>query len=115
MRILLERLQSEPLAHIAAERRKAPIRSFLIGFALAAVWHVLASAGVTMTEDDLEALRLLLREELQAELKPLRAEVGKRFDKIASHIDGLFQRDEKREQEYFSIREQIKRLEQSIA
>ena len=68
-----------------------------------------------MTDDELNALRLLLREELQAELKPFRAEVGKRFDQIGSHIDGLYQRDEKREQEYFSIREQIKPLEQRFA
>jgi tRNA(Ser,Leu) C12 N-acetylase TAN1 len=68
-----------------------------------------------MTEDELKALRLLLREELQAELKPFRAEVGQRFDEIGSHIDGLYQRDEKREQEYFSIREQIKRLERRFA
>lgn len=68
-----------------------------------------------MTEGELKALRLLLREELQAELKPFRAEVGKRFDEIGSHIDGLYQRDEKREQEYFSIREQIKRLERRSA
>ena len=68
-----------------------------------------------MTEDELKALRLLLREELQAELKPFRTEVGKRFDEIGSHIDGLYQRDEKREQEYFPIREQIKRLERKSA
>ena len=66
---------------------------------------------MSMTEDELNALRLLLREELQAELKPFRAEVGKRFDEMATHIDGLYQRDEKREQEYFSIREQIRRIE----
>lgn len=71
--------------------------------------------GMAMTEDELKALRLLLREELQAELTPFRAEVGKRFDEIGSHIDGLYQRDEKREQEYFSIREQIKRLERRFA
>jgi hypothetical protein len=29
-----------------------------------------------MTEDELEVLRLLWREELQAELKPFRAEAG---------------------------------------
>lgn len=71
--------------------------------------------SMPMTEDELKALRLLLREELQAELRPFRAEVGKRFDEIASHIDGLYQRDEKREQEYFSIREQIKRIERRFA
>ena len=70
---------------------------------------------MAMTEDEMQALRFLLREELRAELKPFRAEVDKRFDEIASHIDGLYQRDEKREQNYFSIREQIKRLEQRIA
>jgi hypothetical protein len=43
-----------------------------------------------MTDDELRALRLLLREELQAEVQPFRAEVGKRFDEIASHIDGLY-------------------------
>lgn len=67
-----------------------------------------------MTEDELKALRLLLREELQAELKPFRAAVGKRFDEIASHIDGLYQRDEKREQEYFSIREQSNGLSEDL-
>ena len=61
-----------------------------------------------MTEDELNALRLLLREELQAELKPFRAEIGKRFDEIGSHIDGLYQREE-------SIREPIKRLQQRFA
>lgn len=55
-----------------------------------------------MTEDELHALRLLIREELHAELSPFPAEVGKRFDEIASHFDG--QRDENREQEYFSIK-----------
>ena len=63
----------------------------------------------------MKALRLLLREELQAELKPFRAEVGERFDEIGSHLDGLYQRDETRQQEYFSIRERIKRLEREFA
>jgi tRNA(Ser,Leu) C12 N-acetylase TAN1 len=67
------------------------------------------------TENELIALRLLLREELQAEVRPFRSEVGKRFDEIAAQIDGLYQRDEKREQEYLSIREQIRRLETKFA
>lgn len=70
---------------------------------------------MSMTEDELRALRLLLREELRAELKPFRADIEARFERIASQIDGLYQRDEKREVEYLSIREQIKRLEQRIA
>jgi len=70
---------------------------------------------MAMTEDEMAALRLLLREELQGELNPFRAELSRRFDEIASHVDGLYQREEKREQEYLSIREQIKRLEQNLA
>lgn len=44
-----------------------------------------------------------------------RNEVGKRFDEVATQTDGLYQRDEKREQEYLSIREQIRRLEAGFA
>lgn len=55
---------------------------------------------MTFTDDELKALRLLLREELQAEIRPFRNEVDKRFAEVATQIDGLYQRDEKREQEY---------------
>jgi len=68
-----------------------------------------------ITGEELRALRLLLREELQAEVRPFRNEIGKRFDEIATQIDRLYQRDEKREQEYLSIREQIRRLEAKFA
>ena len=70
---------------------------------------------MAFTEDELRALRLLLREELQVEVRPFRIEVGKRFDEVATQMDGLYQRDEKREQEYLSIREQIRRLEARLA
>jgi tRNA(Ser,Leu) C12 N-acetylase TAN1 len=68
-----------------------------------------------LTEDEMKASRLLLREELQAQVRPLRDEMSKRFDEVATQIDGLYQRDEKREQEYLSIREQIRRLETKFA
>jgi len=58
---------------------------------------------------------LLLREELQSELRSLRTDIDKRFDKIGTQMDGLYQRDEKREQEYLSIQEQIRRLEARFA
>ena len=64
-----------------------------------------------ITEDEMKALRLLLRNELQAEIRPFRNEVSKRFDEVATQMDGLYQRDERREQEYLFIREQIRRLE----
>lgn len=68
-----------------------------------------------LTEDEMKALRLLLREELKAEVRPFRHEVSKRFDEVATQMDGLYQRDEKREQEYPSIREQLRRLEAKVA
>ena len=64
-----------------------------------------------LTDEEVKALRLLFKEELQ----PFRTEMNKRFDEVATQIDGLYQRDEKREQEYLSIREQIRRLEARIA
>jgi len=66
---------------------------------------------MAFTEDEVTALQLLLREELQAEIRPLRDEMNKRFDEVATQVDGLYRRDEKREQEYLSIREQMRRLE----
>lgn len=39
---------------------------------------------------------------------PLQKDIDKRFDEVAMQIDGLYKRDEKREQEYLSIREQIR-------
>jgi len=53
---------------------------------------------MAFTEDEMKALRLLLQEELRSEVRPFRNEVGRRFDEIATQKDGLYQRDEKREQ-----------------
>ena len=66
---------------------------------------------MAFTEDEVTALQLLLREELQAEIRPFRNEVNKRFDDIATQVYGLYRRDEKREQEHLSISEQMRRLE----
>jgi hypothetical protein len=70
---------------------------------------------MAFTEDKMKALRLLLREELQAEIGSFRNEVGRRSSEVATQMDRLYQRDEKREQEYLFIREQIRRLESGFA
>lgn len=67
-----------------------------------------------ITVEEMNALRLLLKEELQAEFRIFRIEMNQRFDEVATQIDSLFRRDEKREQEYLSIGEQIRRLEARI-
>ena len=68
-----------------------------------------------ITSEEMNAQRLLLKEELETALQPHREEINKRFDKIATQIDGLYQRDEKMEQEYLYVREQIRCLESRIA
>ena len=72
---------------------------------------VITKSAVPITEVEMNALRLLLKEELQTQLQPFRAQVNKRSDEVATQMDGLYRRDERREQEYLSIREQIRRLE----
>jgi hypothetical protein len=70
---------------------------------------------MSLTNEEMKALRFLIREELHVQLQPFRDDVNRRFDQVATQIDGLYKRDEKREQEYLFIREQIRRLEAKIA
>jgi hypothetical protein len=42
-----------------------------------------------ITDEEIKALRMLLREELQAEVRPFRHEVSKRLDEVATQMDGL--------------------------
>jgi len=60
-----------------------------------------------LTVNDLQALRSLFLEEIE----PFRIEVNKRFDTVMDHFDALYQANEKREQEYFFITNQLQRLE----
>jgi len=50
-----------------------------------------------LTDEEVKALRLLFKEELQ----PFRTEMNKRFDEMATQIDGLYQRDEKESRNTF--------------
>lgn len=68
-----------------------------------------------INEEEMNALRMLLKSELETQLRPFRDEVSRRFDQVATQMDGLYRRDEKREREYLSIREQIGRLETRLA
>jgi hypothetical protein len=68
-----------------------------------------------LTNEEMKALRLLISEELHAQLGPFRDDVNQRFDEVAKQIEDLYQRDEKREQEYIFIRERIRRLEARFA
>ncbi len=64
-----------------------------------------------LNDADLKALQVLLQQELQQEIEPLRSEMNKRFDEVAVQLDGLYRENEKREQEYLVLTEQSARLE----
>lgn len=70
---------------------------------------------MALTADDLDTLRTLLREELatKEEIETLRSEMSSRFDIVSEQILGLYERDEKREQEYLFMREAVRRLEEA--
>lgn len=66
---------------------------------------------MALSERDFDSMRLLFRDEVQV----LREEMSNRFDCIAQQLDGLYQRDEKREQEYLSLNAQASRLDQRVS
>ena len=69
---------------------------------------------MSLTDDDLKAIRMLMKDEVESGLKPFRQEVNSRFDQIATQIDGLYRENEKREQEYLSMKHQLSELESKI-
>lgn len=64
---------------------------------------------MSLTEDDLKTLRLLIREEVRGEIQPFREEVNRRFRLVDERFDYLYKQDEKWEQEFLSIGRQLDR------
>ena len=65
---------------------------------------------MTFTVDDLKAMRNLFQEEID----PLRQEMHQRFDAVADQILGLYQGNEKREQEYLFLSQQASRQQKRL-
>lgn len=66
---------------------------------------------MALTEQDIQALRMLMREEIDAQLSPLREEFTEFRNEVAQNFDGVYRRLETFEQEYLSMREQLKRTD----
>ena len=64
-----------------------------------------------LTENEINTLRLLFREEME----PLRTEMHSRFNEVIEQLEVLYQRDEKREQEYLFSNEQVSRLDKQVS
>jgi hypothetical protein len=66
---------------------------------------------MSLTEKDLEAIGLLMKQQIEevfeVRLEPFRHEVNK-------HFDHLYKQDERREQEYLVITEQLTRIENRL-
>jgi len=56
---------------------------------------------MALTADDLDALHVLMREELE----PLRADMSIRFGEVLGQIEGPYQREETREHDCLATRE----------
>jgi len=73
---------------------------------------------MTLTDDDLKALRLLMREEIneafEQRFEPFRTHVDERFREVDRQFEGLYAQNEKREEEYLFIKEQLGRQEQQL-
>jgi hypothetical protein len=65
---------------------------------------------MALTDNDFRALRVLFQEEIE----PFRQEINQRFDGVLEQLDGLYQGNEKREQEYLVINNQLARLEDRV-
>ena len=72
---------------------------------------------MALTPDDIEALRMLLREELTSrdEFDDFQQRVQARFDQVDQNFDALFKANEAREQENLVIKHQLAELEKKVA
>ena len=70
---------------------------------------------MSLTPDDIEALRLLIREEVEAIVTPRFEAVDRRFDQMDQNFDALFKANETREHENLVIKHQLADLEKKVA
>jgi chromosome segregation ATPase len=73
---------------------------------------------MALTEEDLKAMRLLMREEIhdafEQRFEPFRRDVDERFREVGRRFEGLYAQNEKRADEYLLIKEQLTRQEQQL-
>lgn len=68
-----------------------------------------------LTTNEIEALRSLLKLEINEALIPLEKKLDQKFDTVLQQIEGLYHRDERREQEFFFMKEQLNKHEKRIS
>lgn len=73
------------------------------------------SRAMPLSAQDIEALRLLIREEVEAIVAPRFESVDRRFDQVDQNFDALFKANETREQENLVIKHQLAELEKKVA
>ena len=69
---------------------------------------------MALDKQSLEAIQLLMREEISTQLEPMEQRINRRFDDVFTSLDTLLANDEKREQENTICDEQTERLEKRV-
>lgn len=69
---------------------------------------------MALSADDIKALRLLLKEEVNAAIEPFRSEFQEFRSEVHQSLDAVLSGVEKSEQEYLSVTEQLARLEKEV-
>ena len=75
------------------------------------LWQVHQMA---LDQSDINALQLLIREEIRSHLEPMEHRIDGRFDQVMTTLDTLVASDEKREQENAIRDEQLKRVDERV-
>jgi len=68
---------------------------------------------MALDKQSLEAIQLLMRDEISTQLEPMEQRINRRFDDVFTSLDTLLA-DEKREQESTIRDEQTERLEKRV-
>lgn len=74
------------------------------------LWHALEMA---LENEDIKRIAELIQP-LRDDITQLRTEMNAQFDEVQNNFEGLYSRDEKREQEYLILRGQLARLESRV-
>ncbi len=69
---------------------------------------------MSLTEKDLEALRLLMGEEISTHLKPVEQKISTLRNEMQQGFDGLYKRTETLQEEHTVICEQLTRIETNL-
>ena len=70
---------------------------------------------MSLTEDDLKAISAIMDQKIAPLRQEVRDDVGRLRNEMNQSFDHLYRQDEKREQEYLFVKEQLSRQEKQLS